>query len=139
MEFMDANEPDYVEVETLSKMEQLRNSLDPAEYPPLEPVYNAQGEMVFPPPMSLEPIAEFKRLVDEEGRLLTSREAEKLGLSRFTKKKKGKNSLARRCVCGNKLPCDGDVMITRNEEGKLEYHKIPRHWVRDLKNEIFQY
>jgi hypothetical protein len=78
----------------------------------------------------VQPIAEFHRLVDEEGRLLTSREAEKMGLSRFKRKKKtGKNSLARRCTCGNKLPCDGDVMITKNEHGKLEYHKIPRHWV----------
>lgn len=74
-------------------------------------------------------MAEFHRLVDEDGRLLTSREAKKMGLSRFTKKKKGKNSLARRCTCGNKLPCDGDVMITKNEHGKLEYHKIPRYWV----------
>ena len=45
-------------------------------------------------------MAEFHRLVDEDGRLLTSREAKKMGLSRFTKKKKGKNSLARRCTCG---------------------------------------
>jgi len=38
-------------------------------------------------------------------------------------------SLQGRCTCGNKLPCDGDVMITKNEQGKLEYHKIPRHWI----------
>ena len=49
--------------------------------------------------------------------------------SKPKRKKKGKNSLAQRCTCGNKLPCDGDVMITKNEFGKLEYHKIPRHWV----------
>ena len=74
-------------------------------------------------------IADFHRLVDDTGRLLTSKEAEKLGISKFTKKKKGKNSLKQRCTCGNKLPCHGDVMITKNEHGKLEYHKIPRHWV----------
>lgn len=129
LEFMSANTANFIEVETKSNLEMIRNSLDPAEYPPLEIQYNERGEMVVPPPMSLEPIAEFKRLVDENGRLLTSKEAEKLGLSRFARKKKGKNSLARRCVCGNKLPCDGDVVITKNEHGKLEYHKVPRHWV----------
>jgi hypothetical protein len=128
------NEDNYVEVETASMLDRIRNSLDPAEYPPMEVQYNEHGDMIMPPPISLEPIAEFRRLVDENGRLYTSKEAEKLGLSNFTKRKKGKNSLAQRCICGNKLPCDGDVMITRNEHGKLEYHKIPRHWVGPAHN-----
>ena len=132
--FADGNEANILNVETASVLENIRNSLDPAEFPPMEIQYNDDGDMVVPPPMSLEPIAEFRRLVDESGRLLTSKEAENLGLSNFTKKKKGKNSLAQRCTCGNKLPCDGDVMITKNEHGKLEYNKIPRHWVGPAHN-----
>ena len=38
----------------MSKLEQLRNSLDPAEYPPMDVEYNEHGEMIMPPPMNLE-------------------------------------------------------------------------------------
>ena len=54
LQFCDGNEETYVEVETLTDIEQLRNSLDPADYPPLEVQYNEHGEMVFPPPINLE-------------------------------------------------------------------------------------
>ena len=129
LQMFDPTAPVCVEVEEMTDIEQMRNGLDPTEFPPQEPQYNERGEMVFPPPMNLEPIADFNRLIDDNGRLMTSKEAQKLGMSKFARKKKGKNSLARRCTCGNKLPCDGDVVITKNEHGKLEYHKVPRHWI----------
>ena len=54
LQLLDGNEANMVEVETMSKLEQLRNSLDPAEYPPMDVEYNEHGEMIMPPPMNLE-------------------------------------------------------------------------------------
>jgi len=54
LQLLDGNEANMCEVETMSKLEQLRNSLDPAEYPPMEVEYNEHDEMIMPPPINLE-------------------------------------------------------------------------------------
>jgi len=54
LQMLDGNEANLCEVETMSKLEQLKNSLDPAEYPPMDVEYNEAGDMVVPPPMNLE-------------------------------------------------------------------------------------
>jgi hypothetical protein len=140
----DASVPEYIDVQEASMMEAmkarmpilsrgvlqtaktsffwfhlsggLQASLDPAEYPPKPPEYNAAGEvrsclwrpvpvsgtrpvrwtqrltllmslqsyfslkpltqMVYPPPMSLDEIGTVHRILDEEGKLLTAREAD---------------------------------------------------------------
>ncbi|EKX36242.1 hypothetical protein GUITHDRAFT_145926 [Guillardia theta CCMP2712] len=137
IELYDDDDPYYFNVTQVSVMEEVRKSLDPDVYPP-EPVqYGEDGDMIYPEPMSLETFGRIKlfndrRVLDEEtGRLLTSRETEKRGLSIFKRKPKGKNSLAKRCACGNKTPCLGNVVITRDENNKIHDYSKYRQRVGD--------
>ena len=121
------NVPFLVKEEEVNAIEALRNSFDPGQYPPMEPQFDEDGFMIYPEPEPLSVFGDVKRLLDDSGRLITTRQADRKGVSQFYRPPKGKNSLRLRCTCGNKIPCHGDVMITKNEQGKLEYNKIPRN------------
>lgn len=120
------NIPFLVKEDEVNAIEALRNSFDPGQYPPIEPQFDDDGFMVYPEPEPLSVFGDVKRLLDDSGRLITTRQADRKGISQFYRPPKGKNSLRLRCTCGNKIPCHGDVMITKNEHGRLEYNKIPR-------------
>jgi hypothetical protein len=120
------NVPFLVKEEEVNAIEALRDSFDPGQYPPMEPQFDEEGFMIYPEPEPLSVFGDVKRLLDDSGRLITTRQADRKGVSQFYRPPKGKNSLRLRCTCGNKIPCHGDVMITKNEHGKLEYNKIPR-------------